>query len=396
MRGQAKGDKSPKFHVEGWHPATAAFVGASGFLVLAMTVLGALLWTTRMPLEPSWSLPVLVTSLGAGGAAGLTLKNLNLKRAESRRSTNVMFDGQFETGARLLGGNSESEVLAGSLLLGSLLRESPRHAQACADLLCAALRRQQKSDLTSDELAEMLPDIPESYFADRTIAIRMRNALAAAIKRAATYDASATHLRSVRWDFEGTYFGDRADLSGCIFGPGTRFKDVIAVGLLDLSHSRFVGSCGIVNVSAPQGLHMGHASVERTLYIEDSAFGQDSDANFGVFLLSVVAGDVQIHKVCSRGSLHLDDASIRSEVDVGDSVFRSLSFTGASSGGAARFLRLRVDGDFTVANVTIRKGFLVESCSATGDFGVRGVHAGGRVVVRDSMGSTTVVDEPSG
>ncbi len=379
--------------MDGWHPVVAAGVGALGFGAIAVAVLLVLLSVDNPTVAPSWALPVFVTAIAAGGAAGLTMKNLNLKRAESRRGTNLMFDRQFETGAQLLGGESESELVAGSLLLSSLLRESPRHAQACADLLCTALRRHRKSDLSPEEIADMMPDLPKAYIHESTAANRARNAVAAAIKRAAAAKNAPSHLRGLRWDFEDAIFGDRPDLAGCVFGPGTVFKSTVFAGMVDLAGSALVGNCEFVDVSAPYGLHMPGITVEHTLHIIDCEVAGRSEVGYGIYLEGATIGGVTVEGVRSRGSLHLDTAKIGGHLTVAASSFSSVCFIDGECDSSVSLVDVTTTDFICLRRVAVRKGVKLSRCHAGAELEVTSVATEGAVNVVDCTYSELIEGE---
>lgn len=378
--------QSSSFHVEGWHPALVAGLGVlAGWLVVSAAYYVLLRLTgSDIGAETGTVLAAFVTATVGGGAAGLTMKNLNLKRAESRRDTNLMFDGQFQTGAKLLGGDTESEVIAGSLLLGSLLRESPRHAQACADLLCAALRKRRRTDLTREEEADLYPDPPTGYEEELASSIRVRNAITRAIAHALGSDGAPGHLRGVRWEFRDVFFGDNASFTSCIFGDGTEFVGVVARGAIELTGSTFVGGTVFENVTTWAELKLRGVSADGVIELINCRIrGATDDGMPGVFFNSCRAEGIRVVRTVSDGPLHLDGARVNGDIRVTASKFLWLSFI---DGLCDRFITIEdtaVAKYLCIRRTPTRKGVSVVRCSAAEEIEVTGVETLGDVDVVD-------------
>lgn len=383
MRGKRRKGQSSRFHVEGWHPAVAAGAGAFGFAAIAVTVLLALLWVDNPAADPSWALPVFVTAIAAGGAAGLTMKNLNLKRAESRRGANLMFDSQFETGARLLGGETESEIIAGSLLLSSLLRESPRHAQACADLLCASLRVRRITEMEDGQFEHVNAIGDEQFLRDLATTHRIRNAVTRAIANATAKGDAPAHLPGLSWEFADVSFGDHAELRGCVFGRGSYFKNATIWGSLDLTGSEFSGNLEIVGASAFGGVRAGGVGVGGELFIKDSRLGTNPKALGGVYLEGARLRQVTIEDLSSSGPLHLDTSSVEGRLLVQGSTFSWVSFIDGSCLQSVLLEDVKVADYICVRRTRVSKGVLVKECTAGGEIEVTGVATLGSVDIVD-------------
>lgn len=379
--------------MEGWSPALSAAVGAVGFAAITGVVLFVLLLIDNAAVDPSWALPVFVTAVAAGGAAGLTMKNLNLKRAESRRDTNLMFDSQFETGARLLGGNSESEIIAGSALLSSLLRESPRHAQACADLLCAALRVPRTAEMDEDKF-EHLSDVGDEDFArELGTTHRIRNAITSSIAKAISRQGAPDHLNDVRWEFDGARFGDKTNLSDGVFGCGTAFLRCTSSGEVVLDGSEFVEHCYFEKNQFLGELSLrGVKSPEDLVFYECSMRGERAALD----LRSVAVAGVDIRSCLVEGTIELDLAHMNGDLWILDSEVEDLMMFDGKWVNAVRFEGLTVTGDLRLHGANVRKYVLVSKCAIGGTLELSEIRADGEISVRDSTYREIVRKEPTG
>lgn len=326
-------------------------------------------------------LAAFVTAIVGGGAAGLTMKNINLKRADSRRAANLMFDGQFEKGAALLGGESESEVLAGSLLLGSLLRESPRHAQACADLLCAALRKSRPGDLDPDEEDRILAQDPPGL--DKSIAEgdRMRNSIAAAISRAVASAGAPAHVGDVRWNFDWCRFGDHTAFRSCTFGPGTGFAHTAFKTYPDFSGSVFKDSVRFEHIWSPQGLDLVGVTVRGTLDVLRSYMGRPgSDGSYGLLLTGATLEGLFVEELVTNGNLMIDAATINGRVQIGNVKCREALANEAHCDGHFEIHNVAAQGDVSLRGLAVRKQLTVTMSSGRA-LDISDVKVGGSVRV---------------
>lgn len=323
-----------------------------------------------------------VTATAAGGAAGLTLKNLNLNRAESRRSLNLMFDEQLRTGAQLLGGGSESEVIAGAQALGLLLRESPRHAQVCADLLCARLRKPHSSDVdpadSDDEKAQ-----DRASFAE---ANRIRNSLSDAIARAIRSEGAPEHLKSIAWRFEAARFGDRTRFEACTFGRESYFRRSTFGGDVSLAWSSFESDAQFSFVTAPRGLFLRGIQAGAQVVLQNVTLRNTAgESAWGVYLEGSNTAGIAIERCAIDGAIHLDASHVVGDVRVVDSESTSFSLI---DGRCDRWLdlnRLHTSRYICVRNTEARKGVIVHGCSAGDEIEVSNVHTLGKVIVTESV-----------
>lgn len=376
---------STRFHAEGWHPALAAATGALGFAAMSVAVLAVLLRFSDSPFSASWAFPVFVTAIVTGGVAGLTLKNLNLSRAESRRSLNLMFDEQLRAGAQLLGGSSESEVIAGAQALGLLLRESPRHAQVCADLLCERLRAPHPSDVHLVDGDHVPTGAPEGLAEAAAEANRIRNALADAIARAIKSEGAPDHLESIAWRFEYARFGDRTRFEACTFGRESHFRRSTFNGDVSLAGSRFESDAQFAFVSAPQGLFLRGIRVGGRVVVENATIRNAAGENaWGIYLEGSEAAGVVIERCIVDGSIHLDTSHIEGDVRVLDSEATSFSFIDGRCDRWIDLDRLITSRYICVRNTAARKGVSVHGCSANDEIEVSGVTTLGEARVTES------------
>ncbi len=376
--------------MEGWHPVAAAGLGALLLFGIAGFVLVLLLWFDNPKVDPSWALPVFATAIAAGGAAGLTMKNLNLKRAESRRDTNLMFDSQFETGARLLGGDSESEIIAGSLLLGSLLRESPRHAQACADLLCASLRKKLPGDLEPDEEDSLIAQDPPGMREAMAEATRIRNSITRAVAHGLRKADGPAHLATLRWRFDDAVFGDEVDFETCIFGPGTRFARAVFSGDVSFWGASFGDSVRFSDVYAPRGLFMRGVKVSGAVEVENGRFGKPGqEGSYGVFLMGAHIKGLWIEHLVTAGDIDYDGGEAIGDIEIAHVQCRSVFVNGVRCHGRVELHSVDSLGDFGLKDLTIRKTLDVNNCKGRA-LEIRNVAAEGGVSHADNQFETEV------
>jgi len=372
------------FHAEGWSPALAAVAGALGFGAIAALVLVSLLALADAKLGASWAFPVFVTSIGAGGAGGLTLKNLNLKRAESRRALNLMFDDQFRTGAQLLGGSTESEVIAGAQLLGVLLRESPRHAQACADLLCARLRMPNPSDRDAEERDDLWDQDPPGLRDSIAEAHRLRNSISDAISRAISADNAPSHLYAVRWQFDSARFGNRTRFEGCLFGSDTSFRGCSFPGEVSMTGSSFNGQLEFARINAALGLRLGGIRAEGSIVIADSSIVNPAhELAWGIYLENCFARGVTVERVLVDGPIHLDTAIVEGDVSVVDCESSTFSFIDGRCDRSILLSRVAASAYICIRNTLARKGVDVRNSTAAHEIEVSSVQTLGVVRIED-------------
>jgi len=381
------------------HPANARALLAG---VVGVFVGLGVAWLVRLALEwfnwlsTAGTEPVFagsVTAGVAGGAAGLTYTNLLYKRAESLRGERAMHQETLRVASELVDSHEELKAISGANLLAGLIEMSPVHAQTAADILCARLRRKPDPWIDGDQLERSNDEDLSAWRSDR----RVRNAICDAIARTLARDLATAHVRSVRWDFEGAFFGDRSELAGAVFGAGTRFVDAIFSGNTSFTQAEFIGGCNFESVSAPDGMRMGGVRSDGALRFFDSTIGWKSETSgWGLYLEGAEVAGLEFRGVRADQGLHLDAAAIEGDVRVFDCTAKYFSLIDARRDPPIRSIvveNLTVADYICVKRSPVRNGVKIKGCEAGAEIEVTGTGDADAVHVVDSSCSTVKLGE---